>query len=293
MGAELLVSWQSSIFRFLVSFGTDRVGKPWRDYSGRRIVSDHRLAAAYGGRVKFAHKSLNPRSENPDMREPRRIRSFVMRAGRMTEGQQRGWNEGLPRYGLEVSSGSLDWDKTFGRSGKRVVEIGFGMGDSLFEMAQAAPESQFIGIEVHTPGVGRLLSQVLDSELDNVRVYAEDAVPVLRDCLPDGSIDVLQIFFPDPWHKKRHNKRRLIQPEFIAMVGPKIAAGGIIHLATDWQPYAEHMLEVMEGAAGFSNVEAPGAFSERRSLRPETKFERRGARLGHGVWDLRYRRSEQ
>ena len=225
------------------------------------------------------------------MEDPRRrIRSFVMRAGRMTEGQQKGWDQGFPRFGLLTEDGALDWDKTFGRGGRRVLEIGFGMGDSLLAMAEAQPEVNFVGIEVHRPGVGRLLSQVLERGVENLRVYAEDAVPILGHCMAPGSLDALQIYFPDPWHKKRHNKRRLVQPEFIAMAASRIAPEGIIHLATDWEPYAEHMLAVMEAETSLENIAGKGHYSERPDWRPETKFERRGARLGHGVWDLLYRK---
>ncbi len=219
----------------------------------------------------------------------RPIRSFVMRAGRMTEGQQRGWDQGWPALGLELASGQLNWEDTFGRSARRVIEIGFGMGDSLCEMATANPGDNYVGIEVHRPGVGRLLSRLLDADIDNVRVYAEDAVQVLEDCIPPKSIDALQIYFPDPWHKKRHHKRRLIQPEFVLMACQRLRKGGIIHLATDWEPYAEHMLEVLEAIPGLENTAGAGAFSERPEWRPLTKFEWRGARLGHGVWDLIYR----
>ncbi len=219
-----------------------------------------------------------------------RIRSFVMRAGRMTEGQQRGWDVGFPQFGLTLEQGPLDWDQTFGSSGKRVLEIGFGMGDSLVAMAEAQPDSQFVGIEVHRPGVGRLLGQVIERGLNNLRVYAEDAVPILQHCITPHSLDVLQIYFPDPWHKKRHNKRRLIQPDFIALVSEKLKVGGLLHLATDWQPYAEHMLEVLSGEPTLCNTSPTGDFVPRPTWRPETKFERRGARLGHGVWDLLYQR---
>lgn len=223
---------------------------------------------------------------------PRRIRSFVMRAGRMTEGQQKGWDQGWPRYGLSHDQGPLDWQQAFGRPGRRIVEIGFGMGDSLLDMAVNQPDTCFVGIEVHRPGVGRLLARALDLELSNLRVYAEDAVPVLTDCVADDSLDGLQIFFPDPWHKKRHHKRRLIQPEFVALAARKLGPGGVFHLATDWEPYAEHMLEVMEANPDLENVADSGGYSPRPEWRPETKFERRGARLGHGVWDLLYRRRD-
>ena len=221
-----------------------------------------------------------------------RIRSFVMRAGRMTEGQQRAWDIGFPQFGLALDQGELDWNQTFGGSGRRVLEIGFGMGDSLVAMAEAQPDSQFVGIEVHRPGVGRLLGQAMERGLHNIRVYAEDAVPILQGCITPNSLDVLQIYFPDPWHKKRHNKRRLIQPDFIAMASARLKIGGLLHLATDWQPYAEHMLEVLDGEATLENTSTSGDFVPRPAWRPETKFERRGARLGHGVWDLLYRRQD-
>ncbi|MEE4204515.1 MAG: tRNA (guanosine(46)-N7)-methyltransferase TrmB [Halieaceae bacterium] len=221
----------------------------------------------------------------------RRIRSFVMRAGRMTEGQQKGWDAGFPQFGLTQDAGRLDWDAAFPNPGRRVVEIGFGMGDSLLEMAAADANSNFVGIEVHRPGVGRLLSGVLDRELNNLRVYAEDAVEIFERCIDDASLDAIQIYFPDPWHKKRHNKRRLIQPPFVALLTRKLKAGGVLHLATDWENYAEQMLEVLEAAEGLRNVAGSGQYSPRPAYRPETKFERRGARLGHGVWDLLYQRA--
>jgi tRNA (guanine-N7-)-methyltransferase len=222
----------------------------------------------------------------------RRIRSFVMRAGRMTEGQQKGWDAGFPQFGLTLDAGRLDWDAAFPNPGRRLVEIGFGMGDSLLEMAAADANTNFVGIEVHRPGVGRLLSGVLDRELNNLRVYAEDAVEIFERCIDDASLDAIQIYFPDPWHKKRHHKRRLIQPPFVALLTRKLKAGGILHLATDWENYAEQMLEVLEAAEGLSNVEGSGKYSPRPAYRPETKFERRGARLGHGVWDLIFERDE-
>jgi len=218
----------------------------------------------------------------------RRIRSFVMRAGRMTEGQQRGWDEGFSQWGLTLEQGPVDWHHVFGREARRVLEIGFGMGDSLVTMAAAQPDVDFIGVEVHKPGVGRLLSQVRQQGLTNVRVFAEDAVEVFERCIPESSLDGLQIFFPDPWHKKRHHKRRLIQPDFVAMASRRLAPGGLFHLATDWEPYAEHMLEVMADESSLVNTAPSRGFSERPEWRPETKFERRGARLGHGVWDLLY-----
>lgn len=212
-----------------------------------------------------------------------------MRAGRMTPGQQRGWDEGFPQYGLSAEQGALDWDDQFGASGRRIVEIGFGMGDSLIQMAQADPGAQFIGIEVHRPGVGRLLSRVLVEKIQNVRVYAEDAVDVFAQSLTLESLDAIHIFFPDPWHKKRHHKRRLIQPGWVREITQRLKAGGYLHLATDWEPYAEHMFDVLEDVPSLKNASgAPRSAVPRPDYRPLTKFEARGERLGHRVQDLVY-----
>lgn len=227
-----------------------------------------------------------------DERAPiqRKIRSFVMRTGRMTEGQKLALEKGWPKFGLEHNNGQLNLEELFGRTTPVVFEIGFGNGDSLAEMATAHPEADFIGVEVHTPGVGRLLHHILDGELSNLRVFREDAIEVLHDCIPDHSLDSVQLFFPDPWHKKRHHKRRIVQPEFAQLLHTKLVKGGTFHMATDWQNYAEHMLEVMDAAPGFENIAGAGCYQPSRpSHRPETKFEQRGQRLGHGVWDLIYR----
>lgn len=216
------------------------------------------------------------------------IRSYVVRAGRMTEGQRAAFEKYWPQYGLSLHDGLLDAAQAFGRDAPRVLEIGFGMGDSLLQMLQQEPEKDFIGIEVHPPGVGRLINNAGKLQLTNLRVYLADAIDVLEDCIPENSLDRIQIYFPDPWHKKKHNKRRLVQPEFVARLRRYLKPGGVLHLATDWEPYAEHMLEVMEVAEGFGNQAGPGQFSPRPDYRPVTKFEKRGERLGHGVWDLLY-----
>ncbi|OLU33965.1 tRNA (guanosine(46)-N7)-methyltransferase TrmB [Pseudomonas sp. PA15(2017)] len=229
-----------------------------------------------------------PAEENP--RHMRAIKSFVMRAGRMTEGQQRGFDLGLPKFGLELSDGMQDFDAVFGRQAPRTFEIGFGMGHSTLEMAAAAPEQDFIGVEVHRPGVGALLNGVMTQNLTNLRVYSCDALEVLRQCVPDASLDRVLLFFPDPWHKARHNKRRIVQPAFAELVRQKLKVGGVLHMATDWEPYAEYMLEVMNVAPGYRNLAADGRCVERPAERPVTKFERRGERLGHGVWDLKFGR---
>ncbi len=220
----------------------------------------------------------------PDKR--RAIRSYVLRTGRITPGQQRAFDGNWQRWGLEHSAGPLIFEASFGRPGLTVLEIGFGMGQSLVDMAEAAPATNFIGIEVHKPGVGRLLHSMAERGVDNIRVYCHDAVEILRDCIPDASLDTVQIFFPDPWHKKRHNKRRLIQPSFVVQLQAKLKPGGILHLATDWEDYARQMMEVLSAAGGLSNARGAGQFAPRQSHRPLTKFELRGERLGHGVWDL-------
>ncbi len=216
----------------------------------------------------------------------RQIRSFVLRSGRMTPGQQRAFDDNWQRWGLEHAQGKLDFEVAFGRAGRRVLEIGFGMGQSLVTMAAAEPDSNFVGIEVHRPGVGRLLHSMAEQEVHNIRVYCHDAVEVLQDCIDDASLDVVQIFFPDPWHKKRHNKRRLIQPVFVSQLVEKLRPQGVLHLATDWEDYAQQMLTVLSATPGLCNS-APGSqFMPRPAHRPPTKFEMRGQRLGHGVWDL-------
>ena len=212
-----------------------------------------------------------------------------MRAGRMTAGQERGWQQGFPKFGLTLPNGILDWDASFGGGGRRVVEIGFGMGDSLLSMAQADPETQFVGIEVHRPGVGRLLAQVMAKEVSNLRVFADDAVEVMSHCLAPDSIDGIHIFFPDPWHKKRHHKRRLIQPPFVRDLVALLRQDGYLHLATDWEPYTEHMFDVLDAEPLLVNAGgAPRTAVPRPDYRPLTKFEARGERLGHRVADLIY-----
>ena len=229
-----------------------------------------------------------PPAENE--RPHRAIKSFVMRSGRMTEGQQRGLDQGWPKFGLEPAAGLQDFDQLFGRKAPRTFEIGFGMGQATLEMAAAAPDEDFIGVEVHRPGVGALLNGMLTQQLENIRVYSCDALEVLRDCVADASLDRVLLFFPDPWHKARHNKRRIVQPEWAQLVRQKLKVGGVLHMATDWQPYAEHMLEVMNAAPGYRNLAVDGGYIPRPAERPVTKFERRGERLGHGVWDLKFRR---
>jgi tRNA (guanine-N7-)-methyltransferase len=225
-----------------------------------------------------------------DLEPRRRIRSYVLRIGRMTSAQRRAYEEGWRLWGLDHDAGELAFDAIFGRSGPRVLEIGFGMGQSLVEMARANPHCNFVGIEVHRPGVGRLLHAIAEQHLENIRIYCHDAVEILRDCIGDASLDTVQIFFPDPWHKKRHNKRRLIQPAFVTLLTRKLKMGGVLHLATDWEDYALQMMEVLGAAEGLANCYAEGQFAPRPEHRPLTKFELRGERLGHGVRDLLFQR---
>ncbi len=218
----------------------------------------------------------------------RPIRSFVIRGGRLTAGQQRAHDAFWPQFGLELSDSPPDFDAVFGRAAPLVLEIGFGMGQSLLAMAAAEPDKNFIGVEVHLPGVGSLLKGIGELGLSNLRVYRDDAVQVLAQCIAPASLQRVQIYFPDPWHKKKHNKRRLVNPEFVAALTGRLAPGGELHLATDWAHYVEQMLEVCETQAGLNNLTGKGQYAPRPDFRPLTKFEKRGERLGHGVWDLRY-----
>lgn len=219
----------------------------------------------------------------------RHVRSFVRREGRITQSQQRALDELLPRFGVPLD-GMLDLDALFGRSAPRTLEIGFGNGVSLAQMAAIAPEQDFLGIEVHRPGVGHLLLEIERHALGNVRVICADAVEILEKQIPPASLDRVLLFFPDPWPKTRHHKRRILQPAFVALIHERLKPGGVFHMATDWQHYAEQMLEVMEAASGFTNSAGRGHYAPKPDYRPETKFERRGLRLGHGVWDLVFAR---
>ncbi|MBK5930677.1 tRNA (guanosine(46)-N7)-methyltransferase TrmB [Halochromatium salexigens] len=222
----------------------------------------------------------------------RPIRSFVLREGRLTAGQERAFRELWPRFGIDWQPGEvLDPQALFATARRITLEIGFGDGDSLAAMAAAAPERDFIGLEVHRPGVGHLLLALEQQGLTNVRVLRADAAALLETGLPSASLDRVQLFFPDPWPKKRHHKRRIVQPGFVAAVARVLRPGGTFHLATDWTPYADWMLAMLDGAPElFENSAGPGRFSARPAQRPITKFERRGQRLGHQVHDLIYRR---
>lgn len=224
------------------------------------------------------------------MEPRRRVRSFVRRAGRVTSAQARALAELWPRFGVETPEGQLDLQALFGRDAPRICEVGFGDGQALAELALRQPENDFIGIEVHEPGIGHLLLNIERHGLQNVRIIRHDATDVLESWLPTGSLDRVHVFFPDPWPKKRHHKRRLIQPDFIGSLARAIRPGGILHMATDWEPYAEQMRDVADASAQFDNLSGAGCYSGDRADRPETKFERRGLRLGHEVRDLLYRR---
>jgi tRNA (guanine-N7-)-methyltransferase len=228
--------------------------------------------------------------KDPSPARLRTVRSFVLRSGRATAGQQRALTELWPTYGVEFSGTVLDLDAVFGRTAPRMVEIGFGAGEALLAFANAHPEYDCIGIEVHRPGVGHLLLGAEAAALKNLRVICHDAVEVLQQQLAPASISLIHIFFPDPWPKKRHHKRRLIQPAFVELLARALQPNGTLRLATDWEPYALHMREVIDTSAPFINVAAGEGFVARSAERSLTRFERRGQRLGHGVWDLEYRR---
>lgn len=214
----------------------------------------------------------------------------MRREGRITRAQQRALDDLWPDYGLEPCDGPFDWPRVFGRSAPVACEIGFGDGGALLQMACDDPGTDFVGVEVYRPGVGKLLLRLAESGLSNVRVSMTDAMDFLRDSVAPGSLARLMIFFPDPWPKKRHHKRRLLQPAFVEMAAARLAPGGRLHCATDWEDYAAWMMEVLEACPLLENTRGQGEYAPRPSYRPQTKYERRGEGLGHGVWDLVFRR---
>jgi tRNA (guanine-N7-)-methyltransferase len=222
------------------------------------------------------------------MQAPRRIRSFVLRAGRVTPAQERAWAELFPTFGVEFDGMPIDFDARFGRKAPRCLEIGFGVGEVIGSLAKAHPEIDYLGIEVHRAGVGRLLLRAQEEGLANLRIVCHDAVEVLTRAVPDGCFDSILIFFPDPWHKKRHHKRRLIDTAFMDLLASKLTAQGVLRLATDWQDYAEQMLRVGNACELLDSQSEDATYVARPDFRPPTRFERRGERLGHGVWDLAY-----
>jgi tRNA (guanine-N7-)-methyltransferase len=232
-------------------------------------------------------KQANPEQDSEGSSWQRRIRSFVLRQGRLTKGQERAIAQGSARYVQAYQAGLLDWDTAFKRSGsERILEIGFGMGNSTAEIALGMPEKDFIAVEVHTPGVGSLLKLMLEQGIDNIRIIQHDAVEVLQHMMAPNSLDGVHIFFPDPWHKKRHHKRRLIQAEFVELLVSRLKPGAYLHVATDWQEYAEWIMEVLSAQAHLVNSAGAQQYAEKPAYRPMTKFEQRGINLGHGVWDL-------
>jgi len=223
----------------------------------------------------------------PTQTARRPIRSYVLREGRMTEGQNKAFERLWPRYGLECGPDrQIDPARVFGNDRPLCLEIGFGNGDALFGAAMARPERNYLGIEVHRPGVGHLLLQLERNGLDNVRVLRQDATEVISRCLPDACLQGVFLFFPDPWPKKKHHKRRIVQPAFLTELARVIRPGGFVHMATDWENYAQHMLSLLEARADFVNTAATDGFVPRPEDRALTRFEQRGRRLGHGVWDL-------
>lgn len=222
---------------------------------------------------------------------PRReIKSFVRREGRLTPGQQKALDTLWPLWGIDEGDSLLDLNALFGRDNPKVLEIGFGNGGSLVEMAANQPDMDFIGVEVHRPGVGQILKAIDDRQLTNLRVACTDAVALLKQRIADNALHRVQLYFPDPWHKKRHHKRRIIQPAFVAVLAAKIEAGGNLHMATDWQDYAQQMLQDLSASQDFKNLGNTDGYIARPDYRPLTKFEQRGHRLGHGVWDLLFER---
>lgn len=208
----------------------------------------------------------------------------------MTDGQRAAFDKWWPQYGLSLFDGPVELSEVFPEGGEVVLEVGFGMGDSLLQMATVSPETNFIGIEVHPPGVGRLISCAGKEGVTNLKVYMADALDVLEDCIHPNSLDRFQLFFPDPWHKKKHNKRRILQPKFVQLIRDKLRRGGIFHMATDWEEYAEYAMEVMSKADGYENCAGQYLFCDKPEYRPNTKFEARGEKLGHGVWDIVFRK---
>ena len=230
---------------------------------------------------------LNANMQNEHMH--RRIRSFVLRQGRVTKGQANALETQWPKYGVEYGLQGINLSQVFGRNdSKKILEIGFGMGETTARIAQTLPNCDFLAAEVHTPGVGALLKLIEEQALTNIRIVQHDVVEVLQNMLADNSLDGVHIFFPDPWHKKRHHKRRLIQAEFVKLLCTKIKIGGYLHVATDWQEYAEWVLEVLQAETQLQNTAKD--YAEKPAYRPLTKFENRGIKLGHGVWDLVFKR---
>ena len=238
-------------------------------------------------------KAIDKPSTDNTPQHPRRIKSFIVRSSRMTESQQKGFDQHFPQWGLKSEeAGLVDWQATFSNQNPLVLEIGFGMGDSLAQMAEESPDLNFIGVEVHPPGVGRLLSLIDKKQLNNLRVFNEDVMHVFERSLANESLSRVNIYFPDPWHKTKHNKRRLIQSQFVRLIAQKLKPKGVLHIATDWEDYALQIMRFMQNEDEYTNVAGEGGYVNAADWgRPETKFERRGRKLGHGVWDLVFQKT--
>jgi tRNA (guanine-N7-)-methyltransferase len=234
------------------------------------------------------HKSIEQAEQ--EGKYIRKVRSFVKREGRLTKGQALALEKHWDEMGLNHENGLIDPIVLFGNHNPVVLEIGFGMGKSLVEMAKNDPEKNYIGVEVHRPGVGACIALAKEQGVTNLKVYEHDAIEVLADCIKDQSLSTVQLFFPDPWHKKKHHKRRIVKPEFVESIRQKLVIGGVFHMATDWENYAECMLEDMQSSPGYENLSETNDYVPRPDSRPLTKFENRGQRLGHGVWDLQFKR---
>ncbi|MGV6987804.1 tRNA (guanosine(46)-N7)-methyltransferase TrmB [Testudinibacter sp. P80/BLE/0925] len=231
-------------------------------------------------------KTVETAEFTADGRYMRKVRSFVLRTGRLSDYQKNAMNNHWADFGLEYQATPFDFSAIYGNDNPVVLEIGFGMGTSLVEMAKNNPDRNYLGIEVHTPGVGACVALAVQEKVTNLRVICHDAMEILRDSIADHSLGGLQLFFPDPWQKSKHHKRRIVQPEFIRLIQQKLKCGGFIHMATDWQNYAEHMLETLQHSDELHNQSATNDYIPRPDFRPLTKFEQRGQKLGHGVWDL-------
>ena len=240
-------------------------------------------------KITFAdqkRKTVETAEFTEDGRYKRKVRSFVLRTGRLSEFQRQTMNDNWAAYGLEHQTEPFDFPTIYGNTNPVILEIGFGMGKSLVEMALQNPDKNYLGIEVHTPGVGACLAYAVEKQVKNLRVICHDATEILRDSIADNSLGGLQLFFPDPWHKAKHHKRRIVQPHFVETIYQKLQPNGFIHFATDWQNYAEQMLDVLKSAVGLRNVSPTNDYIPRPDFRPLTKFEQRGHKLGHGVCDL-------
>ena len=236
------------------------------------------------------NQNKNQSEKQNDKSTRREIKSYILRQGRRTKAQQYALDNHWKNYGIDFSEQLLNTETLFNNQNETILEIGFGNGDSLLQQATNQPENNFIGIEVHGPGVGHLIHHAHAQKIDNIKVIQHDAIDVLNHQIADSSIRQVQLFFPDPWHKTRHQKRRIISPDFISLIFQKLKPNGIFHMATDWQHYAKQMLLQMDAAEGFTNTAGQGNYSSNCGDRCETKFERRGLKLGHGVWDLIYKK---